>query len=165
MEFLGTYAGTKRALELVAGTLRLELAPFHVRVLSVVTGAVKTNGQTYFGDFKLPDDSLYKPIEETIATRARGGDGRPREDLTTYSNKVVSEITGGKSGKIWYGENAGSVKFVTGWLPEWVMVSEVILARLVGDERYDTRTIADSFQDNGVVKDTGLDVLTTQNKN
>jgi hypothetical protein len=42
------------SLEIVAETLRLELGPFGVGVLEVVTGGVKTNGQTYFGDFKFP---------------------------------------------------------------------------------------------------------------
>lgn len=50
-------------MEIIAETLRLELQPFGVGVLCVVTGAVQTNGQTYFEDWKLPEDSLYRPIE------------------------------------------------------------------------------------------------------
>ncbi|KAL2802829.1 hypothetical protein BJX63DRAFT_425776 [Aspergillus granulosus] len=95
--YMGTYSASKRSIEIIADTLRLELSPFHVRVLCVVTGAVKTMGQTYFGDWKLPEDSLYKPIEETIANRARGGDGNPREDLMKYSRKVVTGIVSGKA--------------------------------------------------------------------
>ncbi|QKX56023.1 uncharacterized protein TRUGW13939_03123 [Talaromyces rugulosus] len=93
--YMGTYAGTKSSLELIAETLRLELGPFNVKVLSIVTGAVKTMGQTYFGDFKLPDDSLYKSIEDIIAARARGEDGRPRMALAEYSNEVVTQIIQG----------------------------------------------------------------------
>ncbi|KAL3472201.1 hypothetical protein BJX99DRAFT_9551 [Aspergillus californicus] len=33
----------------------------------------QTMGQTYFGDFKLPENSLYKHIEEIIVSRAQGG--------------------------------------------------------------------------------------------
>ncbi|KAL4940549.1 hypothetical protein BDV06DRAFT_223992 [Aspergillus oleicola] len=44
-------------MEIIADTVRLELS-FNIRVLCVVTGAVKTMGQTYFDDFKLPEDSL-----------------------------------------------------------------------------------------------------------
>ncbi|KAL4786495.1 hypothetical protein BJX76DRAFT_355043 [Aspergillus varians] len=137
--YMGSYAGSKRSIELIADTLRLELAPFHVRVLCVVTGAVKTMGQTYFGDFKLPENSLYRPIEETIASRAQGGDGNPREDLMVYSGKVVSEITDGKLSKFWCGSGAGFIRFGTSYLPE-------------------------SFMDNAVSRGTAVDVLAAQNK-
>ncbi|KAL4919866.1 FAD-binding domain-containing protein [Aspergillus aurantiobrunneus] len=137
--YMGSYAGSKRSLELIAETLRLELAPFHVRVLSVVTGAVKTMGQTYFGDFKLPEDSLYKPVEEAIASRAQGGDGNKREDLMAYSAKVVTEITNGKAAKFWCGAQAGATKFGVTYLPG-------------------------SWMDKGVSAGTGIDVLTAQNR-
>lgn len=58
MKFEGTYAASKRSLELAAETMRLEMVPFGVYVLEFVTCAVKTNGQMYLGDFKLPDQSL-----------------------------------------------------------------------------------------------------------
>jgi len=56
LHFAGLYAATKRSLELVAETLRLEIEPFGVKVIQIVTGAVKSNGRTYFEDWKLPDD-------------------------------------------------------------------------------------------------------------
>lgn len=137
--YMGVYSASKRALEVIAETLRLELAPFHVGVLSIVTGAVKTLGQTYFGDFKLPENSLYRPIQDTIAGRARGEDGKSRADLMTYAKQVVSQITSGASGKFWCGDNAESVKYGSTHLPP-------------------------SAMDSGVVRDTGLDVLAAQNQ-
>ncbi|GAW16517.1 hypothetical protein ANO14919_059470 [Xylariales sp. No.14919] len=56
--YMGTYAASKASIEIVAETLRLELGPFGVGVLEVITGAVKSRGQTYFGDLKLPDQSV-----------------------------------------------------------------------------------------------------------
>ncbi|OGM42617.1 short-chain dehydrogenase [Aspergillus bombycis] len=108
--FMGTYAGSKRALELMADTLRLELIPFHVKVLCIPTGAVRTQGQTYFGDFKLPDNSLYKPIEETIAARAQGQDGVERMPLMDYSSQVAAQIENGATGRFWCGANADRTK-------------------------------------------------------
>lgn len=67
--FLGVYAASKRSHEIISETLRLEMAPFSVTVLAITTGAVNTKGQTYFENWKLPLDSIYKPIE----TRLRQG--------------------------------------------------------------------------------------------
>lgn len=84
-----------------------------MKVIQVVTGAVESNGQTYFQDWKLPEDSLYKPIEALIANRVRGGDGHPREDTEKYAKEVVEDILSGKTGKIWRGGNATSTKGAT----------------------------------------------------
>jgi hypothetical protein len=107
----------------MAETLRLELAPFHVKVLSIVTGALKTMGQTHFDDWKLPEGSLYSSIESTIKERARGKEGAPRMESSDYAKRVVSEIVGGRTGTFWYGASTGAVKFGTSWLPGWMMVS------------------------------------------
>ena len=103
-------------------TLRLELAPYNVRVLSVVTGAVQTNGLTYFDDFKLPSDSLYKSIEKTISARAHGSGSPKRMDVAEYADKVVSAIINGSSGKVWPGPVAGFIRFASTFFPSWLMV-------------------------------------------
>ncbi|KAK7911038.1 hypothetical protein PG985_013519 [Apiospora marii] len=108
--YMGTYAASKRSLEIVADTLRLELAPFGVNVLEVVTGGVKTNGQTYFGDFQLPPDSLYKSQERVIANRAQGGDGMPRVETADYAGKVVDEVLKRTTGRFWCGSHVEAVR-------------------------------------------------------
>jgi 1-acylglycerone phosphate reductase len=109
--YLGLYAASKRSLELFSETLRLELQPFGVHVSSIVTGAVRTKGQTYFEDWKLPDHSLYKPIETIIHERARGGDGVPRMDTMEYADQVVTDIISRSGdGRFWCGTNAEKTK-------------------------------------------------------
>ncbi|GAB1315265.1 NADPH-dependent 1-acyl dihydroxyacetone phosphate reductase [Madurella fahalii] len=137
--YQGVFAASKRSAEIMAETMRLELAPFHVKVLSVVTGALKTKGQSHFDDWKLPEGSLYLPVEETIRDRARGQEGAPRMEAADYAKRVVSEIIRGRTGKFWYGASAGAVKFGTSYLPTWMM-------------------------DSGVQIRTGLDVLAQRNK-
>lgn len=97
-------------MELMADTLRLELIPFKVKVLCIVTGAVQTQGQTYFGDFKLPENSLYRPIEKTIAARAQGQDGTERMPLMDYSSQVAAQIESGGTGRFWCGANSANTK-------------------------------------------------------
>ncbi|KAL5357099.1 hypothetical protein BJX96DRAFT_143900 [Aspergillus floccosus] len=119
--FMGVYAASKRSQEIIAETMRLELAPFGVKVLSVVTGAVGTRGQSYFGDWHLPEDSLYKSIEKTIYARAHWEDGVPRMDAITYAEKVVNRLTAGSTGTVWYGASSSTVKFLLSWFPTWVL--------------------------------------------
>lgn len=70
-------------------------------------------GQTYFGDWKLPSQSLYKGIEATIASRAQGKDGMERMDTMEYANSVVDEATKRTTGRFWYGVHADQVKMST----------------------------------------------------
>ncbi|KAL4776760.1 hypothetical protein BDW60DRAFT_50072 [Aspergillus nidulans var. acristatus] len=138
--YIGVYAASKRSLEIIAETLRLELQPFGVRVLSVVTGAVQSMGQVgRFDEYELPEDSMYKPIEAVIKDRAQGKDGIDREELMTYCSKVVSEITDGRAKKFWCGGSAGFARFVTSCMPG-------------------------VYLDHIVSKGTGLDVLATEKK-
>jgi hypothetical protein len=113
-------------MEVIYETLRLEVAPFGVNVIEIVTGAVKSNGQKgHFDSYALPPDSLYKPIEGTIASRARGEDGVPRMDLEEYATAVVEDIVSRTAGKFWYGSNAEMVKMstVAVGVPQSVVVS------------------------------------------
>lgn len=149
----GTYAASKRSLELVAETLRLELAPFGVGVLEVVTGGVKTRGQTYFDSFKLPEQSLYRNIEDVIASRAQGQDGMPRMEAAEYAAAVADEITKRTTGRFWYGQNAESTRMSTTatTVPQSAMVSR--------DDLPVSRNDADSAKDAGMSYGCGLDSL------
>ncbi|PYI33530.1 putative hydroxybutyrate dehydrogenase [Aspergillus indologenus CBS 114.80] len=138
--YMGTYAASKRSLEIMAETLRLELAPFQVRVLSIVTGGVQTLGQSHFDEFALPEGSMYKPIEDTIAKRARGEDGKQRSGLLGHAEQVVTAIVAGTAGKFWCGQGAGATKFASTHLPT-------------------------SWMDAGVSKGTGLDHLSKEHGN
>ena len=151
---VGTYSATKRGIEIIADTLRLEIAPFGVDVLEIVTGAVRSRGQTYFGDFAVPRDSLYKPIEATIASRAQGEDGMPRMDVAEYSTVVVDAIIKREGGKFWYGQNVDMIKMstVATAVPQSAMVSFRAPPAAVEHK-------TNFLQDAGAVMGTGLEAL------
>ncbi|KAJ5173055.1 hypothetical protein N7492_005648 [Penicillium capsulatum] len=109
---MGTYSASKISLELMSEVFRLELAPFHVKALSIVTGAVATNGQTYFEDWALPADSAYKKIEEKLAAGVSGRDGMPRTPVEEFATQVVDNIVNGATGKVWLGQGADWAKNV-----------------------------------------------------
>jgi 1-acylglycerone phosphate reductase len=98
--------------------------PFGVIVKMIVTGAVISKGQTYFDDFTLPENSLYKSIESTVAARARGEDGITRMPTAGYATAVVNDITKRTSGKFWFGDYADGVKYAwTTQVPQEMLVS------------------------------------------
>ena len=107
----------------ISDTLRLELAPFNVKVVTIHTGAVNTNILSTGVDFKLPPTSKYKSIEKEIAARARGEDGTPRMEPSVYANKVVGDVLGGANGQIWRGGFASIVRFTSTWFPAYISVS------------------------------------------
>lgn len=117
------YAASKSSLEIVSEALRLEMAPLGIKVVTLVTGAVKSQGQTYFGDFKLPSTSKYLAIEDAIANRAQGGDGFPRMDTKLYAEQVVKDVLRGATARLWIGNNATAAKWVSALLPDSLIVS------------------------------------------
>jgi 1-acylglycerone phosphate reductase len=103
--------------------LRLELAPFGVKTVTVVTGPVKSLVHTNTDMWKMPVNSRYSQIEDTITKRSTGDDGAPRMDTMRYAEGVVSKLLSGGSVKFWYGENVGIIKWLASWLPTSFLVS------------------------------------------
>lgn len=104
----GVYGASKRSLEHLSEVLRLELRPFQVKVLSIVTGGVASSNQAS-GDFALPPSSLYKPIKATIEG-SHGHGAYARMPVMVYANHVVDHIEIGSTGKVWVGSHAEDAK-------------------------------------------------------
>ncbi|KAJ5815280.1 hydroxybutyrate dehydrogenase [Penicillium riverlandense] len=109
MPYSGVYGASKRAQEHMSDVFRLELAPFDVKVLSVVTGAVASGQGAQ--SVVLPSDSRYKAIEPIIA--ARGSNSHSRMPVVTYTTQVVDQIEAGTTGKVWLGNHAEEAKQAT----------------------------------------------------
>ena len=123
MDGKGLYAGSKAAMTAISDTLRLELAPFGVKVVTVQTGNVSTNTFAAGAQFKLPQKSMYKSVEEEIAARAKGESGTPQMMPSVFAEKVVGDVLGGVSGPVYRGGYASIVRFVASRLPVSVSVS------------------------------------------
>jgi NAD(P)-dependent dehydrogenase (short-subunit alcohol dehydrogenase family) len=72
--FAGAYCSSKAALHALSDALRMELAPFGIRVVTIQPGGVRSS----FGDhaedaLRLPEGSLYKPVENGVRARAQAG--------------------------------------------------------------------------------------------
>jgi 1-acylglycerone phosphate reductase len=119
--FGSTYNATKAALHAYSNTLRVELAPFGVKVITVITGGVKSNLARV--DRTLAPDSIYMPLKAEYLRRTKHSQevGMPTDQ---YAKTVVSQILGFRKRRfIWAGFGVNLVWFASTFLPHWVMVS------------------------------------------
>jgi NAD(P)-dependent dehydrogenase (short-subunit alcohol dehydrogenase family) len=117
------YNASKAALDTYSNTLRLELLPFGVRVVSLVPAAVETN-MTISGSFPstLPGEgSIFKPAERHIA-RSRLPELMA---LDKFAEKVVVDLLAGATGRIWRGAFASRVWAIMTFCPGFVLVSQM----------------------------------------
>lgn len=96
-------------------TLRVELEPLGVRILTAMCGSADT---PMFGKpgspMVLPETSYYHGVEET-AWKERMGHQRQAMDVDALAGKLVNDILGGARGVIWHGAYAPSVRWAS-WL-------------------------------------------------
>ena len=120
----GLYAGSKAALEAISESMRLELKPFGVKVVTVITGATHTN--TFVNTPpNLPDNSVYAPAEKEISDRqqGRGVEGRlgKPQDL---ARELVGDILRGATGKVFRGKYSTFTRLLSTYFPSSMQVSE-----------------------------------------
>ena len=120
---LGTYNATKAALHAYSNTMRLELAPFGVKVVTIMTGRVKSNlART---KRLLPEGSLYLPINDDYQRRVTHSqeDAMPGD---AFARSVVSQVLETKKKWIWEGKSSWPVWLMDTFLPKTYMVITVI---------------------------------------
>ncbi|HYA59260.1 MAG TPA: SDR family oxidoreductase [Burkholderiaceae bacterium] len=72
--FAGAYCSSKAAIHSVSETLRMELAPFGIRVVTIQPGGVQSRfGAHAAAAVRLPQDSLYYAAKDGILARAQAG--------------------------------------------------------------------------------------------
>ncbi|RLQ23149.1 SDR family NAD(P)-dependent oxidoreductase [Seongchinamella sediminis] len=86
--FAGAYCSSKACVHSVTDALRMELAPFGIRTITIQPGGVRSS----FGDhaeegIRLPEDSLFKPMEAGIQARAQAG-----QQGATPTDEFVSPV-------------------------------------------------------------------------
>ena len=127
--FGSVYNASKAALHSYSDTLRVELAPFGVNVITVVTGGVKSNiART---ERTLPEGSPYAPLQANYQRRQKHSQ-EVGMDTEAYAREVVGQILAGdgwiwKRRTIWAGGGATLVSWITLFLGvgsgfwDWIM--------------------------------------------
>lgn len=124
--FGSVYNASKAALHSYSNTLRLELAPFGVRVVTVVTGGVTSNiSRTHR---TLPEDSIYLPLASEYESRQTHSQANaiPNEQ---YARSVLGQVLDHPSrDTIWEGGKSWLVWFFYSFAPRSLM--DFVLSRM-----------------------------------
>lgn len=132
--FGSVYNASKAALHSYSDSLRVELAPFGVNVITVVTGGVKSNISRT--ERTLPEGSPYAPLEEHYVRRQKHSQEVGKE-ANEYAREVVGKILAG-DGWIWKRRTiwAGGAATLVGWLTVFLGVGsgfwDWIMTRMFG---------------------------------
>ncbi|KXJ93121.1 dehydrogenase [Microdochium bolleyi] len=116
------------ALALLNDTLRVELQPFNIAVLHVVTGGIKTKFYANAEGCKLPGDSMYAPVREVMESGVTGKHASKMADYSAekYAREVVDNTMSWWPKKnIWLGSSAALTWIGYNLLPatmsDWLM--------------------------------------------
>ena len=100
----------------------MELAPFGVRVITLMTGAIKSeiSKKENVSEWRLPESSRYKSIESDIAKTYQGTDIECME-TDEYAKYIAKKVLAGADGSIWKGKFATASWIMYTFLPRWLV--------------------------------------------
>jgi 1-acylglycerone phosphate reductase len=121
--YQGIYNASKAADNVFSETLRLELSPLGIKVVTVITGGVASNIMTNGPKTQLPSSSKYASMEKQLMEMGEGNDGISRMSSQDYAERVVSDVLKGATGLIWRGNNASMTRYAAAFMPRFLSVS------------------------------------------
>lgn len=123
LSWVSIYCATKAAINAYAKGIRAELAPFGVTVHSVITGGVETGIAGPSQKVLAAKVRQYKHYVPSMEASFAATGSMVKNTMTpdVYAKRVVKRIVRGFSGfNIYEGFRAGTLNFVSRWLPLWV---------------------------------------------
>lgn len=118
------YGASKAAVKSYSEVLRLELAPFGVDVVTIVTGGVATN----IGDTRgLPENTMFGDAKVSFEARRKMSKNSHPMSAETYAAKVFAQVDVGRAPEtIWQGTMAGILYYATTYLPRWIFLRIIL---------------------------------------
>lgn len=90
--FAGAYCATKAAVNLLSVSMRIELAPFGISVVTVQPGAIKSKfGEAASCSIKIRENSVYAPVAKYVEERAMSSQKNPTT-AEEFSQKLVDAL-------------------------------------------------------------------------
>jgi NAD(P)-dependent dehydrogenase (short-subunit alcohol dehydrogenase family) len=116
--FAAAYCSSKAAVHSLTDALRMELAPFGIRVVSIQPGGVRSSfGEHAEAAIRLPENSMYRPVEAGIRARSQAGqqDATPAE---IFAVPVVEALLRSSPPRVIRGgANSVRLPLLKRWLP------------------------------------------------
>ncbi|KAI1815090.1 hypothetical protein GGS20DRAFT_365525 [Poronia punctata] len=119
----GIYTTAQAAVKQLSETMRVEMEPLGVRVVTAIIGAVDTNffRNGLASSFILPENSYFKPIKKLLDDQ-RGGSNVPSgESADIVARNLVDDVLAGANGCVWRGAKSTDAKWLTWLLPTWAL--------------------------------------------
>ncbi|RYC59359.1 hypothetical protein CHU98_g6848 [Xylaria longipes] len=104
---------SRAATTALSETLRIEMAPLGVRVVTVILGAVETSGNcpSKKGDIELPANSYYQKIRDVINQYHKGLVFTKKQNVDVAANNVVNDTLKGGGIFIRCGESSTTSRY------------------------------------------------------
>lgn len=94
LPFAGAYNASKAAAASFTEVLRLELAPFGIKVINLMTGAVLSTFHDNAPKITLPSTSLYNVAKDVVEKTMKGGDASANgTDPIIWAERVVKKLS------------------------------------------------------------------------
>ncbi|KAJ6084367.1 hypothetical protein N7486_011167 [Penicillium sp. IBT 16267x] len=119
--FMSVYNASKAALTMFGETLRLEMLPLNIKVITVITGAIETNIMKNSPVPVLQESLPYFKAQEQITKLASGSDDVKRMKREEFAKKVVRDVLLGTSGRTWRGASASATRLASLVAPSWIL--------------------------------------------
>ena len=122
--YIGLYNSSKAAITIASDTLRLELQPLGVNVITAMVGMVRSRFHDNLPPVVLPEDSFYKPVENWILATTRVGEEMVKYQMPIdqFAEELVGDILAGKTGHIYKGGMSSTLRFFKWLMPTWILV-------------------------------------------
>lgn len=127
----GIYNASKAAAAMLTDNLRIELAPFKVKVVDLRTGSVASNIFQNMPTRVLPKDSIYAPAREVVEEAMAGTRLPAAITAENWAEQVARDLLAAKPPThVWRGQSAWMVWFIKRFLP--YTFPDGILAKMGG---------------------------------
>lgn len=141
--FASAYNATKAAVSAYSDTLRLELSPLGIRVVTLFMGEVSTNLRSADA-INFGSESLYADVESKVKERTAHS-AKVSVTPEVFAKQVVAKILGDSNvSYIWKGTNAFIV-----WLLNAVGPRKVFDSTVMGPVGFEDKTIVKKIHDRG----------------
>lgn len=104
--YMGIYGASKAAITAASETMRLELKPLGVSVMTTMVTIVTSRFHDHLQKPEVREGSLYKPAEKWIqmaSTPGQGTNAHLEMPVDKFAERLSDDILAGRTGKVWRG--------------------------------------------------------------